>query len=400
MMDTFFTNPAPTSPQKTPVTMLTQTTRKKSGTNFSTWDVFANLPGNGNGEDGTMKQYVSADNETTLSLYNDGAFARLTLTHLNANPRYHGAEGKLVINGSTYCGRYDLLPTGATSGKIYFDVYGSEPNEVDSSVSDKDFWATYELVGKNYVITFTFDGVDCLLSLAGSISVEDMIAGTYFGNKTLVLKSNGDATYGADTNATYVTQYITATTGIITIWATSEDVYGYYEIMNSGVRIVLVENGVKCVYLKQQSSANDIYAQFVGTYMSGEWTRMNSSGKYATILGGVSIKLNADKTFTVEEIVAADATAKLFTSAKGGKYEIKLVDGVYCIALYFDTNAFVQYSTDTSADWRETTVTTYNERYFVGCFDADGNIVMNFRSTKTSSQDLIARTYVKQVEQA
>lgn len=79
---------------------------------------------------------------------------------------------------------------------------------------------------------------------------------------------------------------------------------------------------------------------------------------------------------------------------KTGKYEIKLVDGVYCIGLYFDAAAFMQYNGD-GEDWREVNC-YYFERYFVGCFDANGNIVMNFRSTRPTTVDLIERTYVKQ----
>lgn len=191
---------------------------KKDGTKFSTWDVFSALAGDGSGEDGTKKVYISADNKARLELQNDGVFAKVMLPHLDAKTKhYYGAECKLIINGKTYCARYDLLPLSATVGKMRVNVYGTELNVADESVANKDFWADYELVDKSYVITFTFDDVDYVLSVAGSNYVQNMIAGIYVGNNKLVLYSTSLADYGTEIDLDYTVIPKTVNTGKITI---------------------------------------------------------------------------------------------------------------------------------------------------------------------------------------
>lgn len=382
---------------------------RKSGTKFSTWDVFAALAGNGAGETGTSVQYVDATG-TILNLKNDGKFAKFARPWLVPNyptaTVYYGADCELKVGGQTLYANYDLLPQTATSGLMKIYVYGTEYQVRNNSVVTT-ITANYEKVKDTYVVSFNYGGTNYVLPAGGSSYVNEMLAGVYAGLNTLEIKANSTLNYGDETALDYTISQIDATNGSISFY--SEEKMDYltatYEILADSVRVTVFDGGFEFVYVLSKAQVKeDLYARFAGSYTSADWYRANG-GEYASqkLLSGITITLNADKTFTI-----TDPDGALFVKRDNrggsttGKYEIQLVDGVYCLALYFDGDAFMEYGGDSGVDWRPnySAYDYYHERYFVGCFDADGNVQMNFRSTRISKIDVLSRTYVKQVEQA
>ncbi len=381
---------------------------KKDGTKFSTWDVFTALAGDGTGETGTSVQYC-IDANTVLDLQNDGKFAKFAKEWLlpgNTTKVYYGAECKLKVGGQTLFANYDLLPQTATSGLMKIYVYGTEYHVRNNSVVTT-ITGSYEKVEDIYVVSFNYNGTNYVLPAGGSSYVNEMLAGVYAGLNTLEIKANSTLNYGGETALDYTISQIDATNGSISFY--SEEKMDYltatYEILAGSVRVTVFDGGFEFVYVLSKAQVKeDLYARFAGSYTSADWYKATGGEGVGTkLLSGITITLNADKTFTIN-----DPDGAIFVKRDGlagsttGKYEIQLVDGVYCLALYFDGNAFVEYGGDTGADWKPT-VSAYNyyyERYFVGCFDADGNVQMNFRVMRESRFDALSRTYVKQVEQA
>ena len=173
----------------------------KSGSTFSSWDIFDAVVG-------TESDATYTDGTNTLKL-------ELLANNFNSE-NYIGSKfvftaGETVVNGT-----YDFVATSLTAGKIFLDF---NPTPKYSDDKERYVIGEYALINGEYVISFTYKGTDYLMNLSGNTDaqavVKSILKGSYVGtaNKTLVIDDtatfvatdlyNGTVTMG-DITATYV----------------------------------------------------------------------------------------------------------------------------------------------------------------------------------------------------
>ncbi len=147
----------------------------KETSTFSTWDVFKKIEG---------KTYTG-DAELVLNKMTD------TGTMNKVGAKFVFIAGETEVNGT-----YDFVPTSLTAGKIFMD-FNSDPVYYNPNDVDRYVIGEYAKFGDNYVISFTYKGVDYVVSEDDS-AILSMIKGDYKGvNASFTIGE--DATVEAET---------------------------------------------------------------------------------------------------------------------------------------------------------------------------------------------------------
>ena len=160
----------------------------KSGSTFSSWDIFDSVVG-------TEANAVYTDGNATLEL------ALIVNNYSSTNPagsKFVFTSGETVVNGT-----YDFVATSTTAGKIFLDFFATPgyKNSKDQEIEKIRYViGEYALIDGQYVISFNYNGVDYVMNVSGStdadVVVRNVISGTYAGAST-TLTVDGNSTVNA-----------------------------------------------------------------------------------------------------------------------------------------------------------------------------------------------------------